>query len=124
MLSKEIRPLVLSHIRENARNKEILIIALNGVQNHLHCLLSLNAEMTIAKALQLLKGESAHWINEQQLLRRHFEWADEYFAISVSESGVEEVKRYIERQEEHHRKRSWEEEVEGIGPGAKVMIEG
>ena len=58
----------------------------------------------------LLKGESSHWINKQNLTKSKFEWQDEYFAVSVSESNVETVRRYMHNQEKHHRKRTFVEE--------------
>jgi REP element-mobilizing transposase RayT len=111
LLSKEIRPRVLNHIRENAKLKGIHIDRLNGYTDHLHCLLGLNADMTIGKTLQLMKGESAHWINNEKLTPLDFEWANEYFAISVSESVLENVRTYIDSQEEHHRGTTFTEEV-------------
>ena len=68
--------------------------------------------MSIAKVLQLLKGESAYWINKQPLFKSKFEWADEYFAVSVSESVIDKVRSYIDRQEEHHKKVTFNQEYE------------
>lgn len=67
--------------------------------------------MTIAKALQLIKGESAYWMNKERIMPTRFEWADEYYAVSVSESDLENVRAYIDNQEEHHRKATFAEEV-------------
>jgi REP element-mobilizing transposase RayT len=67
-------------------------------------------KQTIAKIAQLLKGESFNWIDKNSLVRSKFEWQDEYFAISVSESDLENVREYIRRQEEHHEKKSFAEE--------------
>ena len=106
------RPRVLDHIRSNARDKGIHIDRLNGAADHLHCLLGLNADISIAKTMQLIKGESSHWINKEKVMPTRFEWADEYYAASVSESSVERVRRYIDNQEQHHRKRTYAEEVE------------
>jgi REP element-mobilizing transposase RayT len=111
-LTREVRPIVISHIKENAKKKGIYIDRLNGDADHLHCLFGLNADMTIAKTLQLIKGESAYWINKEKLLRAKFEWADEYFAVSVSESLLDKVRAYIDNQEEHHRKVPFTQEVE------------
>jgi REP element-mobilizing transposase RayT len=58
----------------------------------------------------LLKGESSYWINKNKLIKTKFEWQDEYFAVSVSESAVKKVRDYIKNQEEHHRKKSFQEE--------------
>jgi REP element-mobilizing transposase RayT len=123
-LTREIRPVVIKHILENARKKEIFIDRLNGYTDHLHCLFGLNADMTIAKALQLLKGESAFWINKEKLLRGRFEWADEYFAVSISESMLDNVHAYVDYQEEHHRKLSFTEEVEQLMQNYKLERHG
>jgi putative transposase len=110
LLTKEIRPRVISHIQENGKQKEIYIDRLNGYTDHLHCLFGLNADTTIAKTLQLIKGESAYWINKEKITPTKFEWANEYYAVSVSESGLEGVRAYIDNQEEHHRKKTYAEE--------------
>ncbi len=112
ILTKELRTTIIKHIRENAKTKEIHIDRLNGYTDHLHCLLSLNADMSISKAMQLKKGESAFWINKQKLTKSKFEWADEYFAVSVSESMLDKVRAYIDGQEEHHKKKTFQQEYE------------
>lgn len=111
-LVKDIRPLIVSHIKENARSKGIFIDTLNGYTEHLHCLMGLNADMSISKAMHLIKGESAFWINKQKIIRGKFEWADEYFAVSVSESVLGKVRTYVNTQDEHHQKVSFAQEYE------------
>ncbi len=78
--------IILDHIRENAKTKEIYIDIINGQPEHIHCLFGLNADMALSKAMNLMKGESSHWINKEKIFKAKFEWADEYFAASVSES--------------------------------------
>ncbi|OFY85896.1 MAG: transposase [Bacteroidetes bacterium RIFCSPLOWO2_12_FULL_35_15] len=111
-LTKEIMPKVIEHIRQNALSKQIFIDRLNGHTEHLHCLFALNADISIAKTLQLLKGESAYWINQEKLFQSKFEWADEYFAISVSESRLDKVREYIDDQESYHKKVAFMQEYE------------
>lgn len=60
--------------------------------------------------MQLIKGESSFWINKNNLVQGKFEWADEYFAVSVGESQINVIREYIRKQEEHHQKKTWEEE--------------
>ncbi len=103
-LSNAIRSRVIDHIQQNSLEKGIHIDILNGHVDHLHCLFGLNASMSVSKAMQLLKGESAYWINGSNLVKQKFEWADEYFAVSVSESMLDKVRAYIENQAEHHRR--------------------
>lgn len=70
--------------------------------------------MSLAKAMQLIKGESAHWLNKTQMLPQKFEWGDEYFVVSVSKKDVPSVRRYIDKQESHHRSRGFQEEFESF----------
>lgn len=110
LLTDGIRQNVFSHIRENAVSNGIYAEFVNGHKDHVHCLVSLNQEQTIAKVVQLLKGESSFWINKNKLCKEKFEWQDEYFAVSVSESGVNAVRAYIKNQEEHHSRKDFAEE--------------
>jgi len=99
------------HIQENCRSKDIFLDSVGGWSDHLHVLISLGREQSIAKVVMLIKGESAHWINKQQWLKGKFRWQDDYYAISVSESQLESVRSYIRRQEEHHKAVPFEKEV-------------
>jgi REP element-mobilizing transposase RayT len=113
-LTDEIRLRVFQHIRENAALKGIYIDFIGGYVDHLHCLVSLGTDQTIENIMQLIKGESSFWINKNKLCRGRFEWQDEYFAASVSETLVASVRSYIANQEEHHLKESFDEEFEGF----------
>ncbi len=110
MLVTPLREELFLHIRENAKKKDIYLDTINGVADHVHCLVSLKSDQTTAKVTQLIKGESSHWVNEENPGRAKFEWQDEYIALSVSESNVVTVRDYIRNQEEHHRKRTFAEE--------------
>ncbi|MFL6210431.1 MAG: IS200/IS605 family transposase [Pyrinomonadaceae bacterium] len=112
LLITEIRPQVFQHIRENAKAKNIFVDFINGYVDHAHALVSLGTDQTISQIMQLIKGESSFWINKNKLCRGKFEWQDEYFAVSVSESVVGNVRNYIKNQEEHHRHKTFEEEYE------------
>ena len=111
-LTPEVRAKVIAHIKQNAHSKQIYIDTINGHIEHMHCLFGLNADISIAKTLQLIKGESSYWINKIGLVNSKFEWADEYYAGSVSESQIYKVRRYIQDQEEHHRKVSISQECD------------
>jgi CRISPR/Cas system-associated endonuclease/helicase Cas3 len=71
-------------------------------------LISLGADQTLQKVMQLIKGESSFWVNKQQLTEEKFEC----FAVSVSESVIDKVRNYIKNQENHHRKKSYQEEYD------------
>lgn len=109
-LTREIKDKVIAHIFDNARTKEIYIDCINGSIDHLHCLISLGSEQNIAKVVNLIKGESSYWINKNKITSSKFEWADEYYAVSVSESQLIVVRKYIRTQEDHHKKKSFADE--------------
>ena len=121
-LSGNILREVLNHIRAYAEQKKIYIDAINGYKDHIHCLISLSADQTLAKTMQLLKGESSFWINKNKLTEIKFEWAVEYFGVSVSESHLHKVREYILNQQNHHNIQSWENEYAEFISGYKFNI--
>jgi REP element-mobilizing transposase RayT len=112
IIAKKLKLNLLTHIKENSIAKNIYIVCLNCVADHIHILLSLSNDQTISKVAQLIKGESSFWINKNKLINGKFEWQDDYIAVSVSESMVGKVKEYINNQEEHHKKKSYSEEYD------------
>ena len=112
MMDGEVRTRLFACLTEHARKNSIIIDRINGGNDHVHALISLGPEQSIAKVMQLLKGASTFWINRSGLLPYKFGWQDDYFAVSVSESQVAKVQEYIERQVEHHRVKSFSEEYQ------------
>lgn len=110
--TKEIRKKVFQHIKENAKIKNIWIDTINGYHDHAHCLISLNKDHSISKIAQLIKGESSNWINKNKITKNKFIWQDDYWAVSITESHIKEVRKYIFEQEEHHKKITFAEEVD------------
>ena len=114
--TKERRPAIREDMRLRlwsflggiARQNEFKTIAVGGTDNHIHILLSLSATMPLAKAVQLLKGGSSKWLNET--IKPRFEWQQGYGAFSVSISQQDQTVAYINTQQEHHRKRNFEDE--------------
>jgi len=112
--TKEIRDKVWFHVRENAIKKGIFIDFVNGHSQHCHCLVSLGIDQNISKIMQLIKGESSFWINKAGITKDKFEWQDEYYGVSVSESMIEKVRNYIKNQEIHHRSKSYDDEIDEL----------
>ena len=110
---------VCSHIQSNAKDKGIYIDRINGHDEHIHTLMLLKSDISISKQMQLLKGESAFWMNRTDILKARMEWANKYFAASVSESKIDVVRAYIDNQQEHHKKQTFMEEykhfIESLG---------
>lgn len=94
-----------------ARDNKIKAIAIGGVEDHAHLLLSMPATISLSRAVQLIKGGSSRWIHETIPSLRDFAWQEGYSAFSVGISAVDDTIAYIQRQAEHHRKKSFEEEL-------------
>jgi REP element-mobilizing transposase RayT len=93
-----------------ARENDMTALSIGGVADHVHMLLSLPSNMAVSKAMQLVKGGSSKWVHDTFPERREFKWQDGYGAFSIGLSQVEDTRRYIENQAEHHRKRTFQEE--------------
>jgi REP element-mobilizing transposase RayT len=102
----DLRPRLWAYLEGTAKNLGIIPVAIGGTANHAHLLLRIKPNMNIAEAVQKLKANSSRWIGEHGLV---FEWQKGYAALSVSPSQVASVKTYVFNQEEHHRKRSFEQ---------------
>jgi REP element-mobilizing transposase RayT len=93
-----------------ARKNEMKALAIGGVEDHVHLLLSLPSTLTIAKAIQQIKGASSKWVHETFREHAQFAWQEGYGAFSVGISQVARTIAYIQRQAEHHRKTTFQEE--------------
>lgn len=112
LLHQSFRKELFQHLKEKAKQEEIHLSMVNGIDNHVHALISLNPKFALSNVLNSLKGESSHWINSQNFLQVKFAWQRGYSAFSVSESQVSKVRNYIKSQEEHHHRMSYAEELE------------
>jgi REP element-mobilizing transposase RayT len=97
-----------------ARENKMKALAIGGVEDHAHAFLSLPSTLSIAKAIQLIKGGSSKWVSETFPSHRDFEWQEGYGAFSVSISHVNDTIIYISNQHEHHRTQTFEEEYLAI----------
>jgi putative transposase len=79
--------------------------------DHVHALIDLPTGSSIEKVVQLLKGSSSHWINSNDVVTGKFAWGRGYGAFSVSHSNADVVARYIADQKEHHRTRTFADEL-------------
>jgi len=79
---------------------------------HTHALIDLPTNKCVEEVIKPFKGGSSYWINDNRLVGGKFAWGRGYGAFSVSHSDVERVARYIAKQEDHHRKKSYAEEYE------------
>jgi REP element-mobilizing transposase RayT len=85
-------------------------LVVGGVEDHLHCLVVLGRTLSISEAMRKIKSTSSLWINQNCGLANPFHWQAGYGAFSVSQSNVEAVREYIQRQREHHKTQSFQDE--------------
>lgn len=92
------------------------LLAINGMPDHVHILFGLRPSQSVAALLQDVKQYSSVWINERRLVRGRFSWQEGYGAFSYAKSQLPVIIRYIQNQEEHHRRKTFIEEY-------KVMLD-
>ncbi|MGO8677611.1 MAG: IS200/IS605 family transposase [Limisphaerales bacterium] len=116
--TKERRPLIQPPLGQRlwpflggiARQNGMKAIEIGGAPDHVHMVLTMPSTLSIAKALQLIKGGSSKWVHETFPEHRLFNWQVKYGAFGVSVSLLEKTIRYIKSQEEHHRRVSFQQE--------------
>ena len=110
LITGEIRDPLYRYIGGIIRNQGGTLIEIGGVADHVHLLARFPASKAVSDMLRDVKSDSSGWINQE---RRHerFGWQTGYGAFTVSQSQVRTVRRYIRRQEEHHRRTSFKEEL-------------
>jgi putative transposase len=100
-------------IEAEARRLGCVVLALNGMPDHLHLLVEIPTKLSAAELAQQVKGVSSRLLNEQLPLHDAFRWQEAYGAFSVSRSHLKRVIAYVETQKEHHQAGSvwaeWEE---------------
>ncbi|MDE6543071.1 MAG: transposase [Muribaculaceae bacterium] len=96
----------------NEHGKGSHCICVGGTGDHIHVFFSLSVNIAISDLAREVKSRSSRWINEHKLAMGHFEWQSGYAVFSYSQSDRQKVINYINNQEEHHRRRSFREEVE------------
>src|SRR3972149_982806 len=110
LLTKETRERLFAYMIGIARKNDMKILAVGGVEDHVHLLVSMPSSISLAEAAQRIKGVSSRWIHETFPALQGFAWQEGYAAFSVSLSRMDRTVKYILGQEEHHKKVSFQEE--------------
>jgi REP element-mobilizing transposase RayT len=92
------------------QNHHHKLIAINGMPDHVHILFGLRPTQALSELMQDIKGSSSKWINEKHFVKGKFSWQEGYGAFSYSKSQLNRVVDYINRQEEHHKQKTFLEE--------------
>ena len=112
VLTKPVRRVLFAHMQKEGGERGLKIVATGGVEDHVHCLLQLMPSQNLTQVVKSIRAASADWLNETKLLAEGFEWEEGYMAYSVSPSGVVSVIEYIGKQEEYHKTKSLDSELE------------
>ena len=107
LMSGEFRPQMWAYARGICRKLDILALAVGGMEDHIHLLLRIPPTLALAKAVLAIKSNSSRWASEEG---HKFAWQQGYGAFSVSSSVVPTVIQYIQNQEAHHRRMSFDAE--------------
>jgi REP element-mobilizing transposase RayT len=117
--TKNRKPLIPSNVEsqiwaivaETAKTHGMFLKKAGGIENHIHVLIEIPKTLSVSEAMKRLKGGSSNAIQQSGLISKEFAWQIGYAAFTVSKSAGPEVSRYISTQREHHRSKTFEEEL-------------
>lgn len=110
LIKEFYRDELYKYITGIVKNNGHLLMAINGMSDHIHILIGLLPNQSISSLVQDIKGSSSKWINQQKFLPTRFSWQQGYGVFSYSRSGIENVIKYINNQKFHHRKKRFRDE--------------
>lgn len=92
------------------KNQGQKLISINGMADHIHILIGLKPSMALADLVRDIKADSSTHVNKNKWVRGNFSWQEGYGAFSYGHSQLDSIIRYIQNQEEHHKRRSFKNE--------------
>lgn len=113
-IAPDLQPRLYQYLAGTASANEAKLLDAGGVADHVHLLISLGRETTIAGLVRTLKAGSSRWVHDPFPGRRDFAWQAGYGAFSVGFPELPAVRAYIAGQEEHHRAGSFQDEFRGL----------
>jgi putative transposase len=111
LITPTVRPRIYKFIGGIIRDEKGLLLEIGGVEDHVHLLARWRPDETIAYLLRNVKARSSKWINENRLSPTRFYWQEGYSVFSVSQSQKGRVADYINKQEEHHKRYTYRQEL-------------
>ncbi|MCU0351954.1 MAG: IS200/IS605 family transposase, partial [Flavobacterium sp.] len=105
LIDKKIEPILYDFMYEQFIESGCRVSIINGMPDHIHCLILLNQNISIANVIKQVKGSSAHFVNQNKLIKEKFNWQKGYGAFSVSEKSLKNTYQYIKMQKVIHNKR-------------------
>jgi REP element-mobilizing transposase RayT len=90
------------------------LLEISGISDHVHLVVRFKSEPSVATMIKIIKSKSSKWLNQQPKRPGRFEWQRGYAAFTVSASQLEKVRAYVRNQEQHHRRKTFQEELLGL----------
>lgn len=115
LLKKPLLKVLMGYLHGWSERSLVRILHMNGVPDHLHCLIQLHPTQSLSQIVRSMKTDSAQWIGENKISEEEFAWEDGYIAYSVSPSSIAQVGEFIENQEKHHSTKTLDNELEVLG---------
>ncbi len=110
-ITLEVEPNLYAYLSGISKNHGSRLLAAGGTVNHVHLLISQSKNMALSDLMEELKKSSSVWIKTQGAEFADFHWQDGYGAFSIGASQIPAVKAYLANQKEHHRKKTFQEEL-------------
>jgi len=110
LIRPEFKEELYKFITGIVRNKGQKLIAINGITDHVHILIGLKPALALTDLVQHIKADSSNFINRKKWVRGKFSWQEGYGAFSYGHSQLDTIIRYVQNQEQHHRRRSFKDE--------------
>jgi REP element-mobilizing transposase RayT len=110
LIQPDFKEELYKYITGIVKNQGQKLIAINGVADHVHLLIGLKPTMALANLMREVKAESTNFLNQKKLVRGRFSWQEGYGAFSYGHSQLDTIVRYIQNQEQHHKRQSFRDE--------------
>ena len=120
MIEKEWKGQLFGVIGNLISETSCKTIIVNGVADHVHCLVGLRPVISVSELTKIVKAKSSRYINDNSLTPERFEWQEGYGVFSYSQSHIDKVYKYILNQEEHHKNQSFKDEYRGLLRNFKI----
>jgi len=110
-IAPEIELELFAYMGGILKNQNSRLLNAGGTADHVHLLISQSKNVSLSSLMKDVKKDSSLWIKTKGRQFRNFHWQDGYGAFSIGNSAIPELKKYIATQKEHHRKRTFKEEL-------------
>lgn len=109
-ITNEIEPRLYAYIGGIVRGHQATLLKIGGTHDHVHLLIAINMLDKFTSLIRDVKAKSSLWVHQNFPHEQGFAWQEGYASFSVSYSIIDKIKKYIEKQKEHHKTFSFEEE--------------